>query len=225
MALTSAQRATLVAFADTLLPHGGALEPGATDVNVAGQLEAYLERCSPGTRRTVGAMLSAFNLSSLVSRHGRPFRSLSPERREVYLVECETSSVRQRRETLIALKALILMFFCSDDRIKPLIGYDAKPFKTVEKDPGIVALRVEQPEKGFYETTDVVIVGSGAGGAVAAKELAESGLKVIVLEEGEHFDRRDFKGPPPERLRRFYRGNGLTFTIGAPTIFAILARS
>ena len=31
---------------------------------------------------------------------------------------------------------------------------------------------------------DVVIVGSGAGGAVVATELAESGQRVIVLEEG-----------------------------------------
>jgi choline dehydrogenase-like flavoprotein len=69
-----------------------------------------------------------------------------------------------------------------------------------------------------------VIVGSGAGGAVAAKQLAEAGLKVIVLEEGEHFDRRDFTGPPPERLRRFYRGNGLTFTIGVPTISLPIGR-
>jgi choline dehydrogenase-like flavoprotein len=70
----------------------------------------------------------------------------------------------------------------------------------------------------------VVVVGSGAGGAVTAKELAEAGLKVIVLEEGEHFDRRDFTGPPPERLRRFYRGNGLTFTIGVPTISLPIGR-
>ena len=70
----------------------------------------------------------------------------------------------------------------------------------------------------------MVVVGSGAGGAVAAKELAEAGLKVIVLEEGEHFDRRDFSGPTPERLRRFYRGNGLTFTIGVPTISLPIGR-
>src|SRR5260370_5050202 len=81
-----------------------------------------------------------------------------------------------------------------------------------------------QPDQGFYDTADVVVVGSGAGGAVAAKELAESGLKVIVLEEGEHFDRRDFTGSPPERLRRFYRGNGLTFTIGVPTISLPIGR-
>jgi len=224
MSLTAARRATLVALADSILPHGGALEPGASDVNVAGQLEAYLDRCAPGTRRTVNLMLTAFNLSSILSRHARPFRMINAKSREAYLVACETSKIRQRRETLIALKALILMFFCSDERIKPLIGYDGQPYKKVERDPGVVELKVEQPEPGFYESADVVVVGSGAGGAVAAKELAEAGLRVIVLEEGEHFDRRDFTGPPPERLRRFYRGNGLTFTIGVPTISLPIGR-
>src|SRR6266851_1615270 len=224
MSLTAARKATLVALADSLLPHGGALEPGATDVNVAGQLDSYLDRCAPGARRTVNLMLTAFNLSSIASRHARPFRWLGPAAREAYLVDCEKSKIRQRRETLIALKSLILMFFCSDERIKPLIGYDGQPFKKVERDPGLVELAVTQPDQGFYAAVDVVVVGSGAGGAVAAKELAEAGLKVIVLEEGEHFDRRDFTGPPPERLRRFYRGNGLTFTIGVPTISLPIGR-
>src|SRR5256712_4213503 len=224
MSLTAARRATLAALADSLLPHGGALEPGAADVDVAGQLDSYLDRCAPGTRRTVNLMLTAFNLSSIASRHARPFRLLGARAREAYLLGCEKSKIRQRRETLIALKALILMFFCSDDRIKPLIGYDGQPYKKVEHDPGVVELKVEQPDQGFFESADVVVVGSGAGGAVAAKELAEAGLKVIVLEEGEHFDRRDFTGPPPERLRRFYRGNGLTFTIGVPTISLPIGR-
>jgi len=224
MSLTAARRATLAALADSVLPHGGALEPGASDVDVAGQLDSYLDRCAPGTRRTVNLMLTAFNLSSVASRHTLPFRRLGVAAREAYLQSCETSKIRQRRETLIALKALILMFFCSDDRIKPLIGYDGRPYKKVERDPGVIELSVTQPDHGFYENADVVIVGSGAGGAVAAKELAEAGLKVIVLEEGEHFDRRDFTGPPPERLRRFYRGNGLTFTIGVPTISLPIGR-
>ena len=224
MSLTAARRATLAALADSILPHGGTLEPGASDVNVAGQLDSYLDRCAAGARGTVNLMLTAFNLSSIASRHVRPFRLLGPAAREAYLMDCEQSKIRQRRETLIALKALILMFFCSDDRIKPLIGYDGQPYKKVERDPGVVELKVEQPDQGFFENADVVVVGSGAGGAVAAKELAESGLKVIVLEEGEHFDRRDFTGSPPERLRRFYRGNGLTFTIGVPTISLPIGR-
>ncbi|HEX9098785.1 MAG TPA: gluconate 2-dehydrogenase subunit 3 family protein, partial [Candidatus Dormibacteraeota bacterium] len=224
MPLTAARRATLTALADSILPHGGALEPGAADVNVAGQLDSYLDRCAPGTRSIVNLMLTAFNLSSVASRHARPFRRLGPAAREAYLLDCEKSKIGQRRETLIALKALVLMFFCSDDRIKPLIGYDGQPYKKVERDPSAVELKVGQPDQGFYDTADVVVVGSGAGGAVAAKELAESGLKVIVLEEGEHFDRRDFTGSPSERLRRFYRSNGLTFTNGGPTISLPIGR-
>jgi choline dehydrogenase-like flavoprotein len=207
-----------------MLPQGGALEPGASDVNVAGQLDSYLDRCSPGTRRTVNLMLTAFNLSSLASLHLRPFRRLSASARQSYVLACETSRIRQRRETLVALKALILMFFCSDPRITPLLGYDGEPRKKVEQAPRETKLAIEQPEGGFYDSADVVIVGSGAGGAVAARELAEAGLRVIVLEEGEHFDHRDFTGTPPERLRRFYRGNGLTFTIGVPTISLPIGR-
>src|SRR6202165_924685 len=102
MPLTPARRSTLVALSDGILPHGGALEPGAVDVNVAGQLEEYLDRCAPGTRRTVNLMLTAFNLSSLASRHARPFRLLGSAAREAYLIDCEKSKIRQRRDTLVA---------------------------------------------------------------------------------------------------------------------------
>src|SRR5260370_16100041 len=197
MSLTAARRATLVALADPLLRHGGPLERGASDVDVAGQLDSYLDRCAPGARATVTLMLTSCNLSSIASRHARPFRLLGPAAREAYLMDCEKSKIRQRRETLIALKALILMFFCSDDRIKPLIGYDAQPYKKVERDPGVVELKVMQPDQGFYDTADVVVVGSGAGGAVAAQELAEARLKGIAVGESEHFDRGGFTGSPP----------------------------
>jgi choline dehydrogenase-like flavoprotein len=40
---------------------------------------------------------------------------------------------------------------------------------------------------------DVCIVGSGAGGAVMAYTLANAGFSVIVLEEGGHYTKKDFK--------------------------------
>src|ERR1700680_1427425 len=115
MPLTPARRSTLVAVTDGILPRGGALEPGAVDVNVAGQMEDYLDRCSPGTRRTVNLMLTAFNLSSLASRHARPFRRLSREGREAYLVECETSRIRQRRGARTRHEGgVLILFSCAD---------------------------------------------------------------------------------------------------------------
>jgi choline dehydrogenase-like flavoprotein len=72
---------------------------------------------------------------------------------------------------------------------------------------------------GVHVTADVAIVGSGAGGAVVAATLAEAGLDVVVLEEGEHVTaERDFAGPVFERFQRFCRDNGTTQVLGAPPI-------
>lgn len=40
--------------------------------------------------------------------------------------------------------------------------------------------------------TDVCVVGSGAGGSVLAKRLAEGGRRVVMLEKGRRFSRNDF---------------------------------
>jgi choline dehydrogenase-like flavoprotein len=44
----------------------------------------------------------------------------------------------------------------------------------------------------FSLAADVVVVGTGAGGATAAEILAQSGLRVVMLEEGGYLTARDF---------------------------------
>ena len=61
---------------------------------------------------------------------------------------------------------------------------------------------------------DVVIVGTGAGGASAAYELARRGLGVAIIEEGNYYDRSDFDGNIINMLRKLYRNMGETGTIG-----------
>lgn len=65
---------------------------------------------------------------------------------------------------------------------------------------------------------DVCVIGAGAGGAVAAAELAEGGMNVVVLEEGHWHDPDTFTARPPEMLAQLYRDGGQTMTLGAPPI-------
>ncbi|WP_372632332.1 GMC family oxidoreductase N-terminal domain-containing protein [Cohnella sp.] len=46
---------------------------------------------------------------------------------------------------------------------------------------------------------DVIVIGSGGGGAVAAKELGEAGLSVLVLEAGPWYGNKKWENPNSER--------------------------
>lgn len=73
--------------------------------------------------------------------------------------------------------------------------------------------------KSLNLTADVCVVGSGAGGAAVAKELAETGLSVIVLEEGSHVRLEDFRTDDTiGSTARLYRDGGGTIIYGKPNI-------
>jgi choline dehydrogenase-like flavoprotein len=59
---------------------------------------------------------------------------------------------------------------------------------------------------------DACVIGSGAGGAVAAAELARGGLDVVVLEQGPHWTSRDFTQREDEMLPRLFEEAGLRQT-------------
>src|SRR5580658_9699716 len=61
---------------------------------------------------------------------------------------------------------------------------------------------------------DTVIVGSGAGGATMAVELAEAGLDVIVLEEGGYHPTESFTAQSVRALRTLYRDGGGGMALG-----------
>ena len=65
---------------------------------------------------------------------------------------------------------------------------------------------------------DVVIVGSGAGGATMAAELAEAGLDVVVLEEGGYYTTRDFTAESSKMVSQLYRDGGATMALGDPPV-------
>lgn len=75
---------------------------------------------------------------------------------------------------------------------------------------------------------DSVIIGSGAGGAVVARTLAEAGESVVVVEEGPYVAPLEHGAlRPSQSLRRYWRGGGMTvaFGLGGPSINVTMGRA
>ncbi len=81
------------------------------------------------------------------------------------------------------------------------IGYPGPLGAAPETEPRVVATKVES---GATWTCDVVVIGSGAGGGVAASVLAAAGLDVVILERGSLKTERDFTHYQDEADRDLY---------------------
>ncbi|MBI1947238.1 MAG: GMC family oxidoreductase [Deltaproteobacteria bacterium] len=78
--------------------------------------------------------------------------------------------------------------------------------------PSVASLGVCKPAEPSAEplATEVVVVGSGAGGAVAGTELARKGKRVLFLEAGDAYGVRDFQQPSlPRAARTLFQHHGV----------------
>jgi choline dehydrogenase-like flavoprotein len=65
---------------------------------------------------------------------------------------------------------------------------------------------------------EVLIIGSGAGGATTAAILAEAGHDVLIIEEGPWVDQGEVVPFSLEQMDRQYRSGGVTVALGVPSI-------
>ncbi len=75
---------------------------------------------------------------------------------------------------------------------------------------GVISGR--QVERDTHRSADVVVIGSGAGGAVAAERLSSAGFDVVMLEGGSYHARSDFTEDEPLLMERLYADGALRTT-------------
>ncbi len=134
-----------------------------------------------------------------------PFSALSASERERYLLRWADSPLPLRRTAFQAVKRLVLFLAYAQDGVNPLwegTGYAPPPLPPVPSHP--IALRPRAVKEGETIACDICVVGSGAGGAVAAAELAAAGRQVVVLERGGYFTEADFDGREARGAARLF---------------------
>lgn len=138
-----------------------------------------------------------FILYSLSTRPGSlfltgsttPFHLQSPSARENVLVGWSNSFIPTLRSLFRSLSILAKKTWLALSPTLPeIIGFPAVP-KHGERgeDYPYEFLDFSSPGCSLDIQTDVVIVGSGCGAGICAKNLAEAGFSVLVAEKGRHF--------------------------------------
>lgn len=208
------------AFAAALLPAGARLPGAETDggVPVAVPVESLLAALPGRTRAALRLGLRAFELSSFPRRFSR----LGLERRSAHIDRMARGRWGLARDLTLLLKGLACLGYAGDARVRAATGWEpgcelAGPAAPACGDtPALDPAALVPPAGG--ESCDVAIVGSGAGGAAAARVLAEAGLDVVVVEQGDYHDGADYPSDPLAALLALYRDGGLTVCEGRPSV-------
>jgi choline dehydrogenase-like flavoprotein len=213
--LTDRERTLLLQVARAALPAGRVFP--AAGPEVVSRVEGFLAGLPPYLLRAYRGLLTALDNAALL-RHRRRFGNLAPARQLALLDDWHQGGVARRLGVRLLLAPLKVAHFDHPDFYRSIGCVYEFEAPTPERKPRYFTERVHGPdelEAGDTELEcDVVVIGSGAGGAVVARELAELGHAVVLLEEGAYFDRTDFTGRSFDMQARMYKNAGATFAIG-----------
>ncbi|HEY5052822.1 MAG TPA: GMC family oxidoreductase N-terminal domain-containing protein, partial [Solirubrobacterales bacterium] len=184
------------------------------DVDVSGPVSEFLRSVSPRMLKRLRLALRVFEWLPFPWRFSR----LDQAAREDFLQRMEGSRLAIYHDLLLMAKLFSTLGYAVSPRVKERIGFETTCALADGSLPEPAGSLGDTTPRGDGEECDVIIVGSGAGGAVAAAELAEAGLDVIVLEAGEHYNRDSYPSDPLEAVASLYRDAGLTVAEGRPPI-------
>ncbi len=210
--LTPKQHQTLVAVAEAALP-AGAFLPSAGKATVD-KFEQFADTLPSPVTKGFGGLLAGLEASAYLHER-RSFSRLVPEKR-LSLLERWRHADPLRRLAVRALITPLKMAHFDDPALYKRLGCVYSPEKVrPEAKPAYMRDRVHTSlDKDLAIEADVVVIGTGAGGAVVGRELAEAGLAVVFVEEGKYFERHEFTGRAFDMQQALYKRGGATFSVG-----------
>lgn len=184
------------------------------DVGVSGPVAEFLRFVPPPVLLRLRLGLRAFEWLPFPWRFSR----LDPETAEDFLQWLERSRLALHHELLLMAKLFSTLGYAVVPEVEARIGVKTGCALADGSLPEPAGSLGDTVPHGDGEECDVAIVGSGAGGAVAAAELAAAGLDVLVLEAGPHFNRDNYPTDRLAAVAEIYRDAGLTIAEGRPPI-------
>lgn len=217
MSLSSGEREVLRALAAAALP-GGALLPAGGSDTMLDRVGTGLDRLPTSVGHAFRALLWSLELGTIVSGRRRFSRMDLGERQAVL---ARWAEAEPRRLALRGLLTPLKLAYFDDPEVHRTLGcsYGVTPPARLES--ARWRERIDDAAGLSDDETiecEVVVVGTGAGGAPVAAALAERGLAVLMVEEGRYFSRTDFNGKPIDMMEKLYRRGGFTFALGNTAI-------
>ena len=204
-------RRVALALAEAILPGGSygnvALRPG--DEKSLELTRAVVEHVSPWATKAFDATVELLDRAAVLSTGSR-FHKLDRHAQQRLLEKWETDPVL--RGPLSALAFALKFTHFDTPEVYEAFGGKLNVVENMEE-PRWLSQIVEATDWDAADDIEceVVVVGTGAGGAVVGKELADRGYAVVFVEEGAHHRRDAFTGSSVQAHIDFYRGS---FTVG-----------
>jgi choline dehydrogenase-like flavoprotein len=155
-----------------------------------------------------------------LARSGRLLGRASPQQREALLAQVSRLG---GSPALDAVKSVVMLAHGADTFAGEIAAVGSR-HEPSRPDPQMAV--VPATEWPHTSSCDAVVIGSGAGGAFAARALARAGFDTVIVEEGERWTADRIRSSHPlDRFAGIYRDGGTTMALGNPPIALPLGRA
>lgn len=218
--LSSWEQVIVMALTRATIPPGRTMIQPPDQGHIVEQLGLMLASMSWDGRFVVKLGLKIFEFSPLLFKFSR-FTRMDPQAQAAWVERAAENGWAHIRLGMRVLLTVIKPAHLSQRSVLAQVGYPADRLDAVEPVRQVKLPQsqvVSHLERDTEISCQVAVVGSGAGGAVVAAELAERGIDVVLVEEGRVHEAGSFARDPGAVIRNVYREGATTLALGRPSI-------